>query len=233
MIEPEDAVPLDYENWSPVDLIELKSILDVTDRPWWVAGGTAVDLFLGKRSRDHHDIDVAVLRSDQLFFQTALSGWDLQVPTGEWDGEPYESMALFRRWEKGMFLTRTVSQAWCRRSVSDPWSFELLFAEGNSKLWRFKRDPDVKRPLEEIGLTDDRGTPYLAPEIVLLHKATSSFPGNEVGSNQKEILERELARRNAQQDFDLLLEAMDESRRAWLRDALRRVKPGHRWLDRL
>jgi hypothetical protein len=32
---------------------------------WWIAGGWAVDLFLGEQTRVHDDVDVAVLRRDE------------------------------------------------------------------------------------------------------------------------------------------------------------------------
>src|SRR5690348_7365284 len=34
---------------------------------WWaVAGGWAIDMWLGRQTRDHHDIEVAVLRDDRI-----------------------------------------------------------------------------------------------------------------------------------------------------------------------
>lgn len=43
--------------------------------PWYVAGGWAVDLFLGRRTRPHEDIEVAVLRRDQGSLRHAFEGW--------------------------------------------------------------------------------------------------------------------------------------------------------------
>jgi len=34
-------------------------------RPWWVAGGWALDLFLGRRTRPHADLEISVLAADQ------------------------------------------------------------------------------------------------------------------------------------------------------------------------
>lgn len=44
-------------------------------RPWYVAGGWAVDLFLGRQTRPHQDIEVAVLRRDQRLLRQVLAGW--------------------------------------------------------------------------------------------------------------------------------------------------------------
>lgn len=44
-------------------------------RPWFVAGGWAIDLFLDRVTREHSDIEIAVLREDQLALQRHLVGW--------------------------------------------------------------------------------------------------------------------------------------------------------------
>ena len=44
-------------------------------RPWCVAGGWALDLFIGEQSRPHSDIDIALFREDQAALRVALDGW--------------------------------------------------------------------------------------------------------------------------------------------------------------
>ena len=40
---------------------------------WWaVAGGWAIDLWLGEQTRDHHDVEVVVRGSDQAAVHAAL-----------------------------------------------------------------------------------------------------------------------------------------------------------------
>jgi hypothetical protein len=43
---------------------------------WWVAGGYAIELAVGYPVRAHHDIDVLLLRRDQMIVQQALAGWE-------------------------------------------------------------------------------------------------------------------------------------------------------------
>ena len=38
-------------------------------RPWFVCGGWALDLFIGKQTREHHDLDIGIFRRDQLALQ--------------------------------------------------------------------------------------------------------------------------------------------------------------------
>ena len=54
------------------------ALLRAFDRPWWVAGGWAVDLFLGRRTRPHKDIEIALYRHDQSALQEHLAGWSLR-----------------------------------------------------------------------------------------------------------------------------------------------------------
>jgi len=46
---------------------------------WWVAGGWALDLALGRRTRPHADLEVSVLAADQQALFEHLRGWDLRA----------------------------------------------------------------------------------------------------------------------------------------------------------
>lgn len=56
-------------NYSPEQVAELFS--DLPEK-WWIAGGWAIDLFLGEQTREHEDVDVAILRKDEVAFRTYL-----------------------------------------------------------------------------------------------------------------------------------------------------------------
>jgi hypothetical protein len=47
------------------------------DAPWWIAGGWALDLWIGSESRPHRDLDVAILRGDQKKLHENFDGWEL------------------------------------------------------------------------------------------------------------------------------------------------------------
>jgi hypothetical protein len=46
---------------------------------WWISGGHALDLHLGRTWRSHEDTDVGVVRHDLRSVFTFLAGWDLHV----------------------------------------------------------------------------------------------------------------------------------------------------------
>ena len=44
-----------------------------------IAGGWAIDLFLGRQTRPHHDLDIQILRRDQAALRGLLADWDLHL----------------------------------------------------------------------------------------------------------------------------------------------------------
>ena len=51
--------------WEPLSPKDVLAIMRGFRPPWWVCGGSALDLFIGRETRRHDDLDVAVLRRDQ------------------------------------------------------------------------------------------------------------------------------------------------------------------------
>ena len=175
------------------------------DAPWWVAGGWAIDLFIGRQTRTHGDIDLSILRSDQERLRQHLAGWDIHVAH---DG-------VLTPWEVGDHLTALRHQFWVRRAAGEAWAFEILLEDDAEGDWLFRRTPAVRVPLEQIGRVTLDGIPYITPEIALLYKA-----------NAPEI-ERNTA------DFSAAVSLLEEAPRRWLRDAIAMLYAGHPWLERL
>jgi len=154
---------LTWRALEPRDALEL---MRGYDGPWWVGDGWALDLFLGRTTREHADLDVVVLRDDQERVCDHFAGWDLQVAHG---GE-------LRPW-RGERLELPLHNLWARRTEG-PWELELLLMESNGHEWRFRRDERVTLPLAQVGMERD-GIPHLAPEIPLLYKAKEPRPSDE------------------------------------------------------
>jgi hypothetical protein len=67
------AVDLPHrESWHPLTPHEADPLLSVLRAPWWVAGGWALDLYLGKVTRVHKDLDVGIFREDAAIVLAAL-----------------------------------------------------------------------------------------------------------------------------------------------------------------
>jgi hypothetical protein len=171
--------------------------------PWWVAGGWAIDLFLGKPTRPHVDLDVAALRTDQLAIQHYLRtrGWDLQMVV-----EP----GVLRPWPDGEVLDASRHAVWCRPRPDAPWAFELLLNDAEGGTWLFRRDHRLRLPLNAMGRRSLTRIPYLIPEVVLLYKAKARRPTDET-------------------DLRMVLPHLSLPSRRWLSAAIARVHPGHPW----
>lgn len=176
-------------------------------KPWWVAGGWALDLFLGEQTRPHDDLDLVVLRHDIDAFRDHLEGWDLWVGLGndQLEDHPLTPKSPFSAHREVL---------WCRPSPAAPWAFELLLTPSDKGDWIFKRDPAIRRPISEIGGVSPDGVPYLRPEIILLFKANN-------------------LRDKDQTDAATVLPRLDAPATQWLRTALEHVHPGHEWLNDL
>ncbi len=194
----------DLGTWSPLDPQAMRDVMAGYGRPWWIAGGWALDLFLGQTTREHADIDLELLRSDQLEVQAHLREWELYLAS---DGQ-------LSPWVAGEPAPPDVTDIWCRPTGGGSWAFQLMFNPGTPERWASKRSPMVGQPTETAIRRTADGLAYLAPELQLLMKAKAPRPKDEV-------------------DLTNLLPALDERQLTWLRDALEVVHPGHPWIVRL
>ena len=81
----------DHWNWEDFDLSRLSSLMRSFHAPWWVAVGRALDLWIGRQTRAHQDVDVAVLRAGQKQLHETFCGWELYYATPDHQLLPYRS----------------------------------------------------------------------------------------------------------------------------------------------
>jgi hypothetical protein len=189
-----------------VESAEVERVAEVMRRAdiWWaVAGGWAIDLWLGEQTREHHDVEVVVRRDDQ---------------TAAWD-------SLHNDWElRCIDPPKSGWSPWLRTNRIEPPSFQLkacrallefdLFLESTSDdTWIFRRDGRVQRSIDELTTTRS-GIPIVDPAVQLLYMAKSEEPKN-------------------QHDFEVARPTLGDASAEWLRGALGVVHPGHPWLGQL
>lgn len=174
--------------------------------PWYIAGGWALDLFVGRVRRVHLDVDVIVPRADQLALREHMTarGWTLLTPLDE----------RYEPWPAHMRLEPPRHQAHAFRGGA---MIDLLLTDLDGA-WHFRREPTIIRDLSRIGLQSLEGITFLAPELVLLFKSANT-------SGRERI--------NDQRDFEGTYASLEPERRAWLRWALTAAYPSHTWIERL
>ena len=199
-----EADPLEHR-WEPLSLEEVKRLLAPVAAPWWIAGGHALDMFLGHETRQHRDIDVAILRRDQKAFVDALRKWDVQIAHNG------ELIPL----RPGEAITKPEHhELWARETPDGPWRLELLLEESEGSRWSYRRNDRVGLNVADLGRRDAYGIQFIRPEVMLLYKSKSPRPVDET-------------------DFLYALPRLDVAQRGWLAGALFMVDAKHRWLERL
>ncbi len=189
----------------PLSVAEAAGIFRDLPATWWVAGGWAIDAFLGHQSREHGDLDIAVLRRDQLIVQDHLAEWELHAAVGGGKLGP---------WPAGQKLPLSVHDIWCRRHESAPWSMQLMLEEAEEDQWLYRRQGSVQRSLASL-VSTIKGIPYLAVEVQFLYKAR----------------DHDQAKNDA--DWRSCVHVLNSDQRRWLQDALTAVHPGHPWIGPL
>jgi hypothetical protein len=189
-----------FRPWTPA---EAGRRLAGWDRPWWIAGGWSIDAFTGT-SRPHHDIDIAILRTDARGLRAHL-------------GRTYHcwaagSGALRPLTDDEPEVPEWAGQFWVREHALAPWVADVLLSPDHDGAWAFGRDVSIVRPVEDVLWRDAEGVPYQRPEITLAFKAKH---------------------RRDQDDADLARAwpLLDPDARAWLLSVVGRLHPGHPWLE--
>lgn len=198
--------PFDDYPWQPLSVEETASRFAAFPGPWWIAGGWAIDLFIGRQTREHADIDVLILRGDQRHLFDTLAGWEIHAA-----GMPVPGRLV--RWKAETLFPPDVHDIWCRPDATSPWALQVMLLDTAGDRWRFRRDHRIGGRIAKLGQTSD-GVPYLAPEVQLLYKSKNPRPGDDA-------------------DLATALPAMSTCQVAWLLDALRLHDPGNPWIERL
>ncbi|MGE7948790.1 nucleotidyltransferase domain-containing protein [Lysinibacillus sp. NPDC093688] len=195
----------DIDNWESITVTEIYKLFSTIPINWGIAGGWALDLHLGKQSRVHDDIDVIILREEQLTTYNHLSD--------DWMLYKAENGKLVL-WQEGEFL-KTTKDIWVSKSSSSPWAFQIMIVETEQQSWIYRREKSIRRRLEDIFLRTNDGIPYLRPEIQLLYKGGSS-----------NVREKDF------KDLQIMLPYLLPEQRDWLKITLKIQFPtGHSWFD--
>ena len=187
-----------WRSAAPAEALRWFAALDV---PWWIAGGWALDLFVGTQTRAHKDLDVGVLRRDALEVLSALTDWQV-----------FEAKdRVLTKLQSGHEPRAEVNSLWCRPAQAKEWSLELMLNDAEENTWVYRRDRRIRSALQNAIRRSQEGIPYLAPEIQLLFKSHATRP-------------QDLA------DFESISPRLGLTACAWLKIALLEIDPRHSWL---
>jgi hypothetical protein len=183
--------------WSPGEVS--RRLAGIGTR-WYVAGGWAVDLHLGRQTRPHGDIEIAIPAAGYPELRDRFPGYALDaVGSGRIWPDPTPAVLA------------AVHQTWLRDPATGDYLLDVFREPHDADTWICRRDATIRLPYDDVIHHTEDGIPYLAPELVLLFKAKAARPKDQT-------------------DFDAILPHLTATQRAHLSALLTRVHPGHPWL---
>ncbi len=186
---------------------------------WCLCGGWALDALLGRQTRDHDDVDIAVFQGDQRALFDHLGGWQLVAHdphvadnTSEpWDGR---RLVLPAHIHGRPHDERRRLPGHLDAPAQAGFSLDIQLNERSGGDWLFSGKPRITAPLRRCVRQSGWGLPTLVPEVVLFYKAKEPRPQDEL-------------------DFLALLPHLTEKQRHWLREAISLAHPDQPWLPQL
>jgi len=193
---------METRDFSPA--LEAAALLNTFEKPWCIAGGWAIDMFVGRQTRQHQDLEVAVLRDHLIDIRRHLATWKFKYIINQtacpWDGNQYLMLPIHELHARGPGKQQ----------------LEIFLQESDGIDWQYRRDLGVRLNLSKWTVAGPMGVPLLNPLLVLLYKSRHSRPKDEL--DFRVVME---SGKLSQNDLN------------WLIDALTRSVPGHHWIRQM
>jgi hypothetical protein len=173
-----------------------------------VAGGWATDLWLGRETRHHEDLEITIPEGEwaSVLARLEVLGLELYQPGG----------GQIVRLTPGVTpaFDPERHQCWAADPVAGEWRIDVFREPGDRDTWIYRRKSGLSAPRSFANLVSAAGLPIVAPQVQLFFKAKAT-------------------RDKDQADFDHVAPTLEPAQRAWLGEALQRYEPGHRWIEAL
>jgi hypothetical protein len=187
--------------WSPLLVPDTIRLFAKAPFAWGLAGGFAIEQFVGHPLRSHSDVDVLIFRDNQLLLQQWLNEWHLFAadPPGE-----------LREWETGEYLPIGINDIWGHAQNNQCWQIQLMLMEVTGDTWYSRRNDSVRGHRNDL-IVQYAGVPCIRVEVLLLFKSKNIRPKDDV-------------------DFHACLPKMTARSKQWLSKTLGVLYPdGHQW----
>ncbi|ULG72297.1 nucleotidyltransferase domain-containing protein [Macrococcus brunensis] len=181
----------DFSNWNPYSLEQIKVLFSAADFKWGIAGGWAIDLYIERQTRQHEDMDILILSSEQQNLFNYLKSFTVYVAKDGklsiWSGQKIDDSCSL----------------WVSEHQSTPFIFEILLMDIVEDKWIYKRDRKINGELNSLFIESKYDVKIVAPEVQLLYKLGAS------SIRDKDI-----------QDLKAVYKFLDASQLEWLEASL-------------
>lgn len=193
------------QTWSPLSPAEVGTAMAGASFDWWLAGGYALELFVGRAWRAHDDIDILVLRPDLAAALDHFASWDI------WLADPPGHLRPLIPED----ADTKAHDIWLRQQAEAPWALQIMVDEAKDNLWQSRRNMGLTLPRNDLGWRHESDLPCIAPQVQLFYKAKAPREKDET-------------------DFAQVAPSLDAAQRQWLRNAVTKTYgETHRWLRAL
>ncbi len=200
--------------------------------PFNICGGYALELFLNRTIRSHSDLDVCIYEEDKEEFIKFLldKGWIIYEPQKNGlirlISSPYEQKVeqicvYCLQQDCSLIKMIPAENDLYRLEIlnSEQLNFdfiEVLFNPKRDGKFIYAQNHAITRDIEKAVLHNEKGIPYMSPELVLFCKSIY------------------ISRDGYQKDFDMIVPFLSDESKSWLIKSLKTLYPdGHKWLELL
>jgi hypothetical protein len=141
---------------------KIKHMMGKYGYPWFIAGGWAIDLFIGEKTREHDDIEIGIYRKEQMKLFKYFEKQKKFYVDNKRNNVKHEK----RQWNKE-YLRLPIHELYIEDKEI---CIEVLLNEKDEGYWIYRRNNKIVHDENELILINNEKIPYLCPEIVLLYK---------------------------------------------------------------
>ena len=188
----------DNKNWKPWTIEKIAE--NFAGLEWVLAGGYALELFVGENYRKHADIDILVKRDYQKKLLDRIEKSRMFVATDD-------KLSPF---EENLFYEFPVQDIWVLDESFSAWCLQIMLYDVADGFWIYKRDRNIKLSHDLLFWKKD-GIKAIKPEVQLLYKSKSIRIKDEI-------------------DFQKVSKRLSKKAKLWLSNALKQCYGRHQWI---
>jgi hypothetical protein len=130
-----------YNTWKPLSVAQAVQLFANAPFVWGLAGGYAVEQFVGAPIRAHGDLDVIMFRDEQHLVQGWLKDWRLYAA---------DPPGTLRPWLTNEYLPYGIHDIWGHRIGMSAWQLQIMLAEAERDEWFSRRNHRIRGRRSEL-----------------------------------------------------------------------------------